>query len=367
MIDWGRLYYVRDIPFVEFPSISVYSKDDRINGTIFSVLGMKDSYEKLLGFIEREKGVSYIRSESEVLGTGKSALMAAIYWRCKNDEKLRESMLPVWVDVTDFRTITQLMGRVLDTLVFEQVTDIIKDKIGDLSYKSLDGFLSTEKRQRSPSVIFALSRILSMPKEELPWKYVNIKRSISTVSAVEVFHYIMMLFRKCDKRHVLVFIDQFEEYVSHQSGAAKIKRLGEDVNDILRAIQECQNLSFVLTLHPVTQRDFERAAGPLIDTFGTIKENSVTITPFKPEHLVEMAKKYMAEFRIPEAPPNLDPLHPFEKDAILYIAEKSYGIPRLFIRFLHNAMIEAALANKKKISLGFIKQPAISPRIGISS
>jgi len=364
MVDWTR-YYLKDIPFVEFASIKPDSKDDRINGKIFSLSGMENEYQKLLDLIKREKGICYVRSDLEVLGTGKSALMAAIYWRCKTDEALNRSILPAWVNVQDFRSITQLMGKVLDTLVFEQVTDLIKANMKDLSPHAIDTFLSTEKPQRSPSVIFALSKILSMPKEELPWKYVNIRRSISTVSAVEIFEYIMVLFRKADQRRVLIFIDQFEEYVKYQRGAARLEQLGNDVNDIIRAIAECQNLSFILTLHPTTQREFEKSAGPLIDSFGTIMENSATVSQLKSEHLIEMAKLYIKHFRLPNAPKDLGPIYPFEDGALEFIASKSGGIPRNFIRFLHNAMIEAALANQDRITLKFVKQPINLSRIGI--
>jgi hypothetical protein len=328
--------------------------------------GMESAYGQLLNLIKREKGICYVRSDSEVLGTGKSALMASIYWHCKTDQNLQKQLLPIWVDVVDFRSITQLMGRVLDTLVFEQVTDEIKANARDLSYSALDSFLSTEKLQRSPSVIYALSKILSMPKEELPWKYVNIKRSISTVSAVEVFGYIMMLFRKSSSRRLLIFVDQFEEYVEYQRGAAKIRQLGQDVNDILRTIQECQNLSFVLTLHPATQREFEKSAGPLIETYGTIMENSATVDALKPEDLVALAKIYMERFRTEDAPKNTEPIYPFEEDALAYIAEKSSGNPRICIRFLHNTMVEAALANLDRISLKFIMKPGNLSRIGIT-
>jgi hypothetical protein len=364
VIDWTK-YYLKDIPFVEFASIKPDSKDDRINGKIFSILGMESEYRKLLDLIKRERGICYVRSDLEVLGTGKSALMAAVYWHCKNDAVLKKSILPAWVNVQDFRSITQLMGKVLDTLVFEQVTDLIKARIEDLSPATIDNFLSSEKPQRSPSVIFALSKILSMPKEELPWKYVNIRRSISTVSAVEIFEYLMVLFRKVDPRRVLIFIDQFEEYVKYQRGAARLEQLGNDVNDIIRAISECRNLSFVLTLHPTTQREFEKSAGPLIESFGTIMENAATVSQLKPDHLIEMAKLYIKHFRMPNAPKDIGPVYPFENSALEYIAQKSGGIPRIFIRFLHNAMIEAAIANQDRITLQFIKQPMNLSRIGI--
>lgn len=364
MIDWTT-YYLKDIPFVEYPSISVGSRDDRINGKIFSLPGMESAYQKLLSLIKRERGVCYVRSDSEVLGTGKSALMAAIYWHCKTDKDLMQRFRPIWVDVKDFRNITQLLGKVLDTLVFEQITDLIKAKMKDLSRSAIDRFLSSEKPQRSPSVIFALSRILSVQREELPWKYVNIKRSISTVSAVEIFEYMLTLFRKVDSSRVLIFIDQFEEYVKHQRGAARIRQLGEDINDILRTIQECQNLSFILTMHPATQREFEKSAGPLIDTFGSIMENSTTVNPLESHHLVEMAKTYIRHFRIPAAPKAIGPIFPFEEEALRYIADRSGGIPRIFLRLLHNTMIEAALAKQDRITLKFIKRPENLSIIGI--
>jgi hypothetical protein len=330
------------------------------------MLGMESAYDQLLNLIKREKGICYVRADSEVLGTGKSALMASVYWRCKSDPILQKDFFPAWVDVIDFRSITQLMGRVLDTLVFEQITDEIRTGLKDLSYQAIDSFLSTEKEQRSPSVVYALSKILSMPKEELPWKYVNIKRSISTVSAVEIFGYIMILFRKINRRRLLIFIDQFEEYVEYQRGSARIRQLGQDMNDILRTIQECQNITFVFTLHPVTQREFEKSAGALIDTFGTIAENSATVPQLEPEHLVALAKEYIKNERVDDAPPDIGSSYPFEDETLRYVAEKSYGNPRIFIRLLHNAMMEAALSGQEKITLSFVKRPDILSRIGIA-
>ena len=365
MLDWSK-YYLRDIPFVEFPNIRPDSKDDRINGKIFSSSGMEAPYKKLLDFIEREKGICYVRSDSDVLGTGKSALMAAIYWHCKNDQKTNKTILPAWVNVQDFRSITQLMGKVVDTLVFEQVTDRIIAQMKETSVRAIDRSLRGEKLQRSPSANLALSKILSTPKEELPWKYVNIRRSIPTVSAIELFEYLMVLFRTVDKRRVLICIDQFEEYVRYQRGAAGLERLGNDVNDIMRMIQECGNLTFILTLHPVTQREFEKSAGRLIDSFGRIVDNAATVNPLKPNHLVEMAKTYIGHFRTQAAPARIGPLFPFEDDALEYVAKKSRGFPRDFIRYLHNAMIEARLADEGKIDLGFIRRPVNLSRIGIS-
>ncbi len=118
-------------------------------------------------------------------------------------------------------------------------------------------------------------------------------------------------------------------------------------------------------MHVATQREFEKSAGPLIDTFGTIMENSATVNPLKSDHLIEMAKTYIRYFRIPTTPKTIGPLFPFEEEALSYIADKSGGIPRIFLRLLHNTMIEAALAAQDKITLKFIKQPENRLMIGI--
>ncbi len=47
----------------------------------------------------------------------------------------------------------------------------------------------------------------------------------------------------------------------------------------------------------------------------------------------------------------------------MYLAEKSKGIPRYFIRYLHNAMSEAAFRDVEEVSLSFIKDPKITTYI----
>lgn len=362
-VNWGK-YYLRDVPFVELPAVSPRSRDDRINGKIFSKSGYAKQYQELIDFIRRERSICYVRAETDVLGAGKSALMAAVYWGFKNDPAKSKTYLPVWVDVVDFRNVTQLLGRVLDTLVFEQVVDDIKSKITNLSPSSIEKFLKKEMPQPSPSAILAVSRILQVPREELAYKYVNIRRSISTVSAVEIFQYIMMLYKLTRSRRALIFIDQFEEYVAAQRGSAGARRLGNDMNDIIRTLQNTQNLTFVLTLHPESEIRLE-AAAPQLETFGTFEETSVTIGDLKPDDLVEMAAAYLDHFRTEKPPKDIDPLFPFDRNAIVYLAKESKNIPRVFLRFLHNAMIEAALVEAPRITQQFLKQPEILLRVGI--
>jgi hypothetical protein len=363
MIDWSS-YYLKDEPFVESAHIDPTSSDPRINGTIFSRKGVEEPYDSLLAMIQRHKPISYVLSESKVLGTGKSALLAGIYWKIKTDKTYEEEFLPAWVSVGDFRNITQLTGKILDTFVFLGFSEQIKDAVQDLTPSSIDKFLSSEKLQRSPSVVWALSKIFSMQKEEVPWKYVNIRRSISTVSTYEIFEYIMTLFKKTTKRRVLVFIDQFEDYIEHQRSSAQLTQLGEDLNHIHRAIAECGNLSLITTLHPVAKEVFEASAGALIGTFGGITENSVMVKPFRPDDLLEMCKLYIKHYRIENHTKKVTPLFPFDENVVTYIAEKAGGNPRIFIRLVHNVLLEAAIRKQPSVSKSFIDQPAVQKMTG---
>jgi len=364
-IDWGR-YHLGQEPFPQYPGVNPSSPDDRINGRIFSKVGYEKQYDGLIGLIQREKGICYVRANTDVLGTGKSALMAAVYWSLKAENRNPAMYFPVWLEVETFSNISQLLGRVLDSLVSENLIDEIRKKLPDPSPSAIDSYLKERIRQRSPSAILALSRILQVPKEELPTKYTNIRRSISTVSAVEIFQYILNAFGRAKKGRVIVFIDQFEEYVRYQRtmrGSAGIRRLGDDMNDLIRAVQNCGNISFVLSLHP-TSEDLLLAVGPLIETFGTIEENSVTVGKLNTEAFVAMAREYLAHFRPKNVPPDLDPLAPFAQDVVSYLAGEAKGVPRNFIRFLHNALEETALKDLDQVTLDFVQSPEVLARIG---
>lgn len=363
-LDWSR-YYLRDIPFVELPTVNPTSSDLRINGRIFSREGFEAQYQGLLGLIQREKGLCYVRAESDVLGTGKSALLAAVYWDLKDDKKKRDRYTPVWADVETPGSISQLLGRVLDAMVTENVIDSIKSELKDLTPSSISSLLSKRIRQPSPSAVLAVSRILQMPTDELSMKYVNIRRSISMVSAVEVFQYILTAYgRTEEKRRVVVFINQFEEYVRTQRGIAGLRRLGEDMNDLIRSVQNCGNITFVLTLYPSSEAMLQ-TVGPIIETFGTIRANSVTTGELDTPSFLAIAKAYLDKFRTENAPRGIGPLHPFDEDVVTFFANECNGIPRNFIRYLHNALVEAALAGHGTVTLDFVKSPEILPKMDI--
>jgi len=193
MEEWSK-YYFKDIPFKEAPFLQPELNDDRLNGKVFSMFGMEEAYKDLLDLILLHRSICYVRSDDLSRGTGKSALMAKVYLDIKESEDKRKSFFPIWVSVHDFRTINQLMGRVVDTLVFAGLTDIIKGALEVVNYDSINEFLGRKKSQRIPSEIAALTAILSLPNEMLAWKYVNIRRTYPTIGNTELFSDLMIMF-----------------------------------------------------------------------------------------------------------------------------------------------------------------------------
>ncbi len=346
MSEWN-MYYFTEMPFKEGSYIDPQLSDPRLNGTIFSKSGMENAFRKILDLIELRRAFCYVRSEEDSRGTGKSALMAAVYWNLKAKEKLR--FLPVWVTVHDFRTINQLMSRIVDTLVFADATDIIKNALSDWTAASIQSFILKRKRIL-PSQAAALSAILSQQKETLAWKYANIKRSYPT-GPVEVFSVLMLMFAEADKRRLVVFIDQFEEYVEYQHGA-KLTQLANDLKDLYRTMAASGNLSFVVTMHPRTQNLFESQAADILSTYGDIMGNAATIDPLKPSNLISIAKAYIEHYRSEDFPKDLrnkNPIFPYSEDLLTYVSEHCGGNPRILIRVLGNMLEIGRLMKLKEI------------------
>ena len=364
MENWS-IYHFKDIPFKEAAYIQPELDDYRLNGKIFSMYGMEEPYKTLQELIKLHRSICYVRSDDLSRGTGKSALMAKVYWDIK-EGGINGELFPVWIGVHDFRTINQLMGRVVDTLVFVGITNIIKEKLGTVNYSNVDKFLKQKKNQRLPGEIAALTEILSLPNEMLAWKYINIRRKYPTMGSVELFSDLLIMFSLADPRRVIVFIDQFEEYAEYQKGA-RLVQMGQDIKDLYRCMASCGNLSFVMTMHPRTQRDFEMRAGEIIKTYGEIMDNAATVTRLEPDHLVKIAEKYIEHYRCEDFSKKLGYVFPFAKSVLTYVAENSANNPRTMIRILGNLLREAMLSNTKEITQSFVETPKIHSRVGLGA
>ena len=193
----------------------------------------------------------------------------------------------------------------------------------------------------------------------------NIRRKYSTMGSVELFSDMLMLFSLADSRRIVVFIDQFEEYVEYQRGA-KLIQMAQDLKDLYRAMSLCGNLTFVLTMYLRTQSEFETRAGEILTTYGEIMDNAATVEKLSSEHLAAIAKAYIVHYRSPNCDKK-EFAFPFTVEALNYVADNANNNPRVMLRVLGNLLREAMYANEKEITIDFIKDPKIHSSVGLGA
>lgn len=343
--EWSR-YDLEDNPFLLRPAINVWALDKRLNGRLFCEEIVSDQMKKLMSLITRELNVVYVNSPLSVLGTGKSAVMAAAHWRLMDKERT-----VIWVEATGGVSTSPTLGRIVDSMVGQGIFDDMYRVIGEITYDRIRGMLSDFYRNPSPALTQALVKVFRTPPGETAKKFANIRRSILISSAIELFGYLISLMTACGLTRPVIFIDQFEEYVRAHRGSWQLGRLGNDINDLLRAIQNRATL--VVSLHPEAEKVLMTAAGSWVRTFAPISvETMVTIEPMTPKDAVKLASFYLSEYR--KEGSDKPVIYPFTEDVLKYISLKTNQNPRSFITALHNALVEGALQYYVDIDAKFV-------------
>lgn len=364
MTDQWKSFYLKDTPFKEASHIQPESNDPRINGRIFDLELLREPFDELLDLI-RLKSISYVRTDAIALGIGKSALMAANYWHVRDDQGEFKDYLPVWVSVHDYKSIIQLMSRVVETFVFTGIIGVIQKSLPSVNRDEIKKVLGRKKQQILGSELVALEDLLTTPDENVSWRYANIRRR-HPISHVELFTDLCIMFGEADKRHILVYIDQFEEYMLNLRGS-RMLQFGQDIKDLYRSMTESGNLRFVVSLHPNMELQFVGRASDILQSYGTIEENSVTVPPFSPENLIGIAQLYIKYYRLDGVPSRVGPNHPFDDEVMNFVAINAKNNPRIMIRILGNLLNEAVLAKRDRITMEFAKTPKVLKRTGLDT
>lgn len=341
--DWKE-YNLTDNPFLFRPSINITAADRRLNGKLFCKSIVDREFKKLKRLIERDIYAIYVNSQESVLGTGKSALMAAVYWEIQN------SKTAIWVESTAGYSASSILGRVVDSMVADGMFDEMLDFIGDVTFNRIKELLSTHYSKPSPIMINALLTIFSVETWEAPKKFANIRRSVLISSAIELFGYLLSLMMVCGYTKPIIFIDQFEEYVLAHRGPARLQKLGNEINDLLRAIQHKGILIF--SLHPNAELILMSAAGEWVRTFAPITtQTMVNLRPMTENEAIELAAYYLNDYRIDKK--MRDKIYPFSKNVLKYLINKT-KFTRSYLTALHNSLVEGALNGYLKINEDFL-------------
>ena len=346
LVDLTR-YYLKDIPFLAIPAIDIDSSDTRANGRLFC----EEIAEEPL-MMMKELTLSdafpmiFVRTESAVLGNGKSAFLAAAYWDLYDKGKN-----VVWARATLNPRIRDLLSRILDSFVKEGKIKAIREKLYPVSPRSIRKALGATSLKVGSSTVYAVNQLIRAEDHELTYIYSNIRRRIPVLGHVDLFGSLLRLFYATGNPRLTIFIDQFEEYVrAHRSTSTRIK-LSNELNDLLRAVGESTTL--VVTTHPEAEGILSTSA-PEFETFIRIEQSSVDLPSYDEEELVKMTKFYLREFRARGY--RGDDLFPFEEDIVRYAAHRTDLNPRNLMIALRVGLVYLSLRKHPRIDEKFLNR-----------
>lgn len=345
-MDW-KPYSLRDIPFLAIPAIRIGNPDKRANGRLFCPdVGEKTATE-LEGLITTEEFPAvFLRSPSTVLGNGKSAILAHVFWSLFDSKRN-----VAWATATANPRLRDLLARVLDGLVLHGKINELRQALKPVSIQTISKTLKSAGYQRAESSLTAAYKILSADDAELTYRYANIRRTIPVQEHSELFGTLLELMYSTEQPRLTIFVDQFEEFVrAHRTTTDKIK-LGDELNDLQRAIGD--NTTIVVSTHPeaeniLTQTSLEG------ETFTKISPSGVLLPDFDEESCMKLIKWYLAEFRPPgyKGPP----FKPFDEKIVRYSAHRVGMNPRELMLALRAALLRGAMNQYPAINADFVNQ-----------
>jgi len=352
-LSW-KIYHLTDYPFPTSQFIDMEDKDIRNNGRLFCKDIVEAEFKRLQEMLNLKSPVIYIGSGKSVLGLGKSALMAASYW-----QMIDAGLDALWINATGGYAMSPTLGRIIDEMVNKGYIKRIKDAVDTSSIDVLSNALSTVVQRPSKLKTSALQKILSVPDEEVAKKYANIRRSIRIYDTTDLFKYLLALLHSIGITHLYFFIDQFEEYIMGHTGAAGLRKLGDEVNDLFRSSSKFSTLVF--PLHPDAQKLMQTAAMEYATTLAPLSENIIVLLPMSEENAVKMTKYFLDSFRDDES--YKGSLIPFEETIVRYIAYKCEFNQRHFLSLLGRALQESRNIGRKQVDVEFVSKDENHRRI----
>ncbi len=344
------------MPFIDIPTLNPNSRDIRLNGRIYVEDGSKPKIDRILKRIKDGETVTYVSSTTTTKGTGKSALMAATYW--KLDAK---SIPALWTTIQGGRTSSALVGRVFDSAVKYGFVKKIIERIKDTNEPNLTKIIDKYEHPPAPGVIGGLARVLETSDWEMAAKLSRIRVSIVNYGPIEVFGYFLFLIQHTFHASPAIFIDQFEDYVQAQIGPQNLQKLSDDWRSLLEACR--QKASAVVSMHDEAEGIMRQISNYRLAPINNMSR--IMIDPLSKEQGTRLAAEYLAQFR----PPKYKglPLFPFEKECIPYLVSKTAGNPRYLMAALRQLLISAAERDVGRITLSFVKSPEVEGSISLSS
>lgn len=350
-IDWSR-YKLTDLPIIgKLPKIDVSSSDIRINGKLLYEPVVRKQLETLKGFVEQEASPIFLNSKDTVLGTGKSAVLAAEYWRL-----MAEKEGCFWVEVTGIVQMKRILLKVAYQMAMSHAIDKIKQKLQSMG-GIREGILRVPETRwlERPLTRWVIS-VLSLPSEDFPLALADVTRKTRAFSVTDAFIYFLELYQRLVSKSIFIFLDQLETYVRTNTA----RQVAVEMNELQRGISDKAVL--LATMHNDSLNKLQTECGNDVQTF---LENApiIQLPKYSPTDLTEIGQYVLSRFRKGQA----DKYHPFTEESMIYIAKRSgNNVRRLLIR-MRSALMVGATTGYPLIDRRFLGTELAKTRIFIEA
>jgi hypothetical protein len=350
-IDWSR-YNLSNLPIPgKLPRIDVKSPDNRVNGTLIYEPVVKDVLEKLRGFVEQDASPILLNSKDLVLGTGKSAVLAAEYWRL-----MHEKQTCFWVEVTGIVQMKRILLKVAYEMMLTGAIDSIKKKL-ELLGGIREGLSRVpEARWFERPLTRWMVDVLSSPSENFPLALADVTRKTRAFSVTDAFIFTLDLYKSLVSKRIFIFLDQLEIYVRTNTA----RQIAVEMNELQRGVSERAVL--LATTHTDALFKLREECGPDVQTF---LENApvLQLPQYSAKDLSDIGQFLLSKFRKGQAPR----YYPFTEDSMEYIARRSANNARRFLIRMRSALMLGAISEYPTLDRKFLTSETAKSRVFVET
>jgi len=374
-------YYLLDNPFPETAVCNPYSRDPRLNGSIFCIDIFEEKIRELDVRTKNSVNLIYVSGNQYDRGLGKSALMVnhykklkerdgvtCAYVRCMEKEKMEDiakKVILVWHEegflweafkesFTAFSQVDRdpLLQPASVKLMFQDYPDppdILPvpryTYVRDIGRKidSYVGWLSDFINADAGPLAALFEDYLSSPSE-LPDTLSSRK-----VDCISVYHACLKFLNAYGFSRHYVFFDQFEDMVM---GISKSK-MGSFALAMKSLLSGASGASVFVSLHPNSEMKLkEPAARDLtsVAPFDDFHRVNLLALDVAPEKAVSLAEEYLGHYRLGEAP---YPSYPFEPELLVFTWYFNKGIIRNYLQQLNLALKNGVMLGYPELKLEY--------------
>lgn len=284
-------YGLTDVPFVDLQTLQPYSLEPKENGQIYVNGATKAIVDRVFSRLSFGDLVTYVSSVGPIRGAGKSALMAHVFWQLQQENKPA-----VWTSAQGERSPGGLVGRIFDSILSYGLGKGSDAKLSKFTKEVTEANLkSIIEKTETPSLakINGLMKVLQAEKLEQSTKLANIRRSIVLYGPVDIFGYYLKILKEAEVGRIVVFIDQFEDYVQAQ-GPSMMQKLSDDWRTLLESLRG--KASIVVSMHGQAQVMMKKLTNyKLAEITG---DSQVIVPAMSQERGVRLAAAYLAATRV---------------------------------------------------------------------